>query len=254
MPIMGGIEATKEISKKFPEVKVIVLSSFEEKSLINKAIAAGAKGYISKNLIAKDLAAAIRSVHRGGLHFGGDYYRPKSIKRKAPQSNLPTSEIKTTSTRTKGNYFYRIIPGLTLSFVLAELGNFLSNFRAFEVFDSLILAMLLGIFVRALFKIPQFYQPGIAFSSKRILKTAIILLGFELSWENLSQLGGRGITIEILTFLASFIFCCRFGKYLGVSGKLTGLIAAGTSVCGASAVIATSAVVETKDCGGDTKR
>jgi DNA-binding NarL/FixJ family response regulator/DMSO/TMAO reductase YedYZ heme-binding membrane subunit len=69
MPVMGGIEATKEISKKFPEVNVIVLSSFEDDPVILEAIAAGAKGYLLKNMMAKDLAAAIRSVHRGAAHF-----------------------------------------------------------------------------------------------------------------------------------------------------------------------------------------
>ncbi len=69
MPIMGGIEATKEISKQFPEVNVIVLSSFEDDPLIKDAISAGAKGYLLKNMMAEDLAAAIRSVHRGASHF-----------------------------------------------------------------------------------------------------------------------------------------------------------------------------------------
>ncbi|MGL5793541.1 MAG: response regulator [Waterburya sp.] len=69
MPIMGGIEATKEISKQFPEVNVIVLSSFEDDPVILEAIAAGAKGYLLKNMMAEDLAAAIRSVNRGASHF-----------------------------------------------------------------------------------------------------------------------------------------------------------------------------------------
>lgn len=69
MPVMGGIEATKEISKQFPEVKVIVLSSFEDDPVILEAITAGAKGYLLKNMMAEDLAAAIHSVHRGASHF-----------------------------------------------------------------------------------------------------------------------------------------------------------------------------------------
>lgn len=69
MPVMGGIEATKEISKQFPEVNVIVLSSFEDDPVILEAITAGAKGYLLKNMMAEDLAAAIHSVHRGASHF-----------------------------------------------------------------------------------------------------------------------------------------------------------------------------------------
>jgi DNA-binding NarL/FixJ family response regulator/DMSO/TMAO reductase YedYZ heme-binding membrane subunit len=69
MPVMGGIETTTEISKLFPEVKVIVLSGFEDDPIILEAIAAGAKGYLLKNMITEDLASAIRSVHRGSSHF-----------------------------------------------------------------------------------------------------------------------------------------------------------------------------------------
>ncbi|BAZ44113.1 conserved membrane protein [Chondrocystis sp. NIES-4102] len=69
MPVMGGIEATKEISKKFPQVNVIVLSSFEDEPIILEAIAAGAKGYLLKNMVGEDIAAAIRAVHRGSSHF-----------------------------------------------------------------------------------------------------------------------------------------------------------------------------------------
>ena len=69
MPVMGGVETTKEISKLFPEVKVIVLSSFEDDSIILEAIAAGAKGYLLKNTIAQDLVSAVRTVDRGFAHF-----------------------------------------------------------------------------------------------------------------------------------------------------------------------------------------
>lgn len=69
MPVMGGIEATKEITKQFPEVKIIVLSTFKDESTILEAIAAGAKGYLLKNMIAEDLASAIRGVDYGSAHF-----------------------------------------------------------------------------------------------------------------------------------------------------------------------------------------
>ena len=69
MPVMDGMELTKVISKKFPEIKVIVLSSSEDDATILKAIALGAKGYLLKNTIARDLTSAIHSVYRGSAHF-----------------------------------------------------------------------------------------------------------------------------------------------------------------------------------------
>ena len=69
MPVMDGVETTAEISKLFPEIKVIVLSNVKDDSVIIKAISAGANGYLSKNTIAKDLASAISAVDRGYSHF-----------------------------------------------------------------------------------------------------------------------------------------------------------------------------------------
>ena len=69
MPVLDGIETTQEISERFPEVKVIVLSSFEDNRLVLKAIAAGAQGYLLKNTTAQDLVSAIHSVYRGCAYF-----------------------------------------------------------------------------------------------------------------------------------------------------------------------------------------
>lgn len=68
-PVTGGIETTKEISKLFPEVKIVVLTSFEDDPIVLEAIAAGAKGYLLKNMITPDLTSAIRSVDRGSANF-----------------------------------------------------------------------------------------------------------------------------------------------------------------------------------------
>jgi DNA-binding NarL/FixJ family response regulator/DMSO/TMAO reductase YedYZ heme-binding membrane subunit len=69
MPVMGGIEATRKITQQFPEVKVIVLSTFEDDPTIIDAIKAGAKGYLIKNMNTEDLTAAIRAVERGSSHL-----------------------------------------------------------------------------------------------------------------------------------------------------------------------------------------
>jgi len=65
MPLMGGIKATEAITQKFPDIKVIVLSTFEEDFYIMDSIAAGAKGYLLKDMPAHKLASAIRAVHDG---------------------------------------------------------------------------------------------------------------------------------------------------------------------------------------------
>ncbi|MGL5938818.1 MAG: response regulator [Waterburya sp.] len=69
MPVMGGIEATRKITQEFPEVKVIVLSTFEDDPTIIDAIKAGAKSYLIKNMNTEDITAAIRAVNRGSSHL-----------------------------------------------------------------------------------------------------------------------------------------------------------------------------------------
>jgi NarL family two-component system response regulator LiaR len=65
MPGMDGATATAEIRKTCPDVQVIALTSFPEDDLVQRALAAGAIGYLLKNVSAEDLANAIRSAHAG---------------------------------------------------------------------------------------------------------------------------------------------------------------------------------------------
>jgi NarL family two-component system response regulator LiaR len=65
MPVMDGMEATRQILQKNPEMKIIFLTSFQEQDLVEQALQSGAKGYLLKNASADDLANAIRSAHAG---------------------------------------------------------------------------------------------------------------------------------------------------------------------------------------------
>jgi DNA-binding NarL/FixJ family response regulator len=66
MPLMNGVEATVHIKNEFPQVKVMILTTFEELDYVRDALAAGAEGYLLKAIHPKDLAAGIRLVHHGG--------------------------------------------------------------------------------------------------------------------------------------------------------------------------------------------
>ena len=65
MPVMDGMEATRQILQKNPEMKIIFLTSFQEQDLVEQALQLGAKGYLLKNASAEELANAIRSAHAG---------------------------------------------------------------------------------------------------------------------------------------------------------------------------------------------
>jgi DNA-binding NarL/FixJ family response regulator len=69
MPIMDGREATRLICDRFPETKVLVLSTFDDDQYISDAMKAGAKGYLLKDMPSEELAQAIRLLHCGYTQF-----------------------------------------------------------------------------------------------------------------------------------------------------------------------------------------
>lgn len=66
MPEMDGVEATRQLAARQPECRVIILTTFDDESIIFEGLRAGALGYLLKDVSGEELAAAIREVHRGG--------------------------------------------------------------------------------------------------------------------------------------------------------------------------------------------
>lgn len=65
MPVMGGVEAIQEIQSRWPEIKIVAMTSFEEEDLVKDAISSGAIGFLMKNASIDELAVAIRNAHAG---------------------------------------------------------------------------------------------------------------------------------------------------------------------------------------------
>ena len=72
MPGMDGITATRQIRQKYPDVKVIALTSFAEPNIVQGALQAGAIGYLQKNVTAKELARAIHSACDGKMTLSSE--------------------------------------------------------------------------------------------------------------------------------------------------------------------------------------
>jgi DNA-binding NarL/FixJ family response regulator len=66
MPVMDGVEATRQIARQWPAVKVVILTSFSEQQRVLAALDAGAEGYVLKHADPEQILAAIDAVHRGG--------------------------------------------------------------------------------------------------------------------------------------------------------------------------------------------
>jgi DNA-binding NarL/FixJ family response regulator len=75
MPVMDGVEATRQIKAAWPQIRVIILTTFQEISYVVDALGAGAEGYLLKAIHPKDLAAGIKWVHQGGTLIPQDIAR-----------------------------------------------------------------------------------------------------------------------------------------------------------------------------------
>ncbi len=140
-----------------------------------------------------------------------------------------------------------MIPGLIAVTLLAWASISLHSLPQFASISALMIAIVLGMLVRNTIGVPAACTPGIRFSLRRILRFAIMLLGFQLSARQIMEVGGTGLAIVAVTLVSAFAFTTWLGKRLGVDRKLSELIAAGTSICGASAIVATNAVTEGTD-------
>lgn len=144
-------------------------------------------------------------------------------------------------------WLLQILPGVSLTAGLAFLAILMRSYLGLNFFSSLTWAILLGMLVRNTVGVAQVYQPGITFSLKRILKLGIILLGMQLSLTQAISIGSTGLFVAVTSVCSTFFFTCWLGQRLKVSKKLTQLIAGGTSICGAAAVVAVSTAIDSSD-------
>ena len=141
----------------------------------------------------------------------------------------------------------RLLPGLLLTFILAAVAFELRSLLGITALSPLIVAIVLGMAFHNTIGTPGAFKPGVAFSMRRILRFAIVLLGLQLSFAQLIKVGTVGLAIIAVTLAATFVFTVWLGRRLGIDRKLAQLIAAGTSICGASAIIATNTVTRASD-------
>jgi uncharacterized integral membrane protein (TIGR00698 family) len=147
--------------------------------------------------------------------------------------------------RSKG--ILSLASGLLLTASLAGVAFGFRFLSGITLFSPLIIAIAFGIVINNSVGVPVRALPGIAFSLKRVLRLAIILLGFQLTLSQVAVVGASGFAIIVMTLVSTFLFTTLMGRMLRIEPKLTQLIAAGTSICGASAVIGTNAVTDTSD-------
>lgn len=138
-------------------------------------------------------------------------------------------------------------PGLILTGLITAAAYGLRELPEVSTFSPLILAIVAGMLFHNTVGTPARAKAGVTFALRKILRFAIILLGLQLTATQIAEVGASGLAVIALTLIATFLFTTWLGHLLGVERSLAQLIAAGTSICGASAVIATNTVTNAHD-------
>lgn len=138
------------------------------------------------------------------------------------------------------------ILGVAICFCIAGVSVFLEKIIPGEILGASIIALFMGTIINSFFH-PSWIKPALKFTSKRILKVAIILLGASLSISTIMSVGKMTFFVMIFTFAMCFGGGYFIRKLFGLNWKLGNLISAGTGICGGSAIAAISPVIDAED-------
>ncbi|MDR1046838.1 MAG: response regulator transcription factor [Treponema sp.] len=89
MPEMDGVEAVREIKPRYPDIKIIMLSTYHEDALVRSAILAGASGYLLKDISPTELITAIRALNSGIVQISPEIARSLVEQRYAGENKKP---------------------------------------------------------------------------------------------------------------------------------------------------------------------
>lgn len=116
-----------------------------------------------------------------------------------------------------------------------------------EVIGAPVIAILAGMVTGLLIKDKTSFKDGIAFTSKKILQYAVILLGFGLNLATIGEVGAASLPIILSTIATSLIVAFILHKLMHIPSKISTLIGVGSSICGGSAIAATAPVIHADD-------
>lgn len=142
----------------------------------------------------------------------------------------------------------KYILGILLCLAISVPSWFLVMFvPALEVIGAPVIAIIAGMILSLIIKKKDAFTDGIAFTSKKILQYAVILLGFGLNLATIGKVGLTSLPIIISTIATSLIVAFVMYKLLKVPSKTATLIGVGSSICGGSAIAATAPVIDADD-------
>ena len=116
----------------------------------------------------------------------------------------------------------KFAPGLLLAATLAVAARWLHEFAALNGISALMLAILLGMAMRNTAGVSTVFNEGIRLAMRRVLRLAIVLLGFQISLTQIAQVGWEGFLIVAATLAGTFVFTVWLGRRLGIDPENCG--------------------------------
>ncbi len=137
--------------------------------------------------------------------------------------------------------------GIGLTLIIALVAKYLAGFPFLSIMGQLVIAILIGIAWRATIGLPEQLVTGTNFSSKKLLRLGIILLGMRLNLMDIVNAGPKVflIAVIVITFTLSVVY--GLAQLFKVEKRLGILTACGTAICGAAAVVAIAPQIKAKD-------
>jgi uncharacterized integral membrane protein (TIGR00698 family) len=113
--------------------------------------------------------------------------------------------------------------------------------------STFLLAIILGMLLRNIIKFPKIFEPGFKFCVAKLLRLGIIFLGIRLSILAIAKIGLVAVIVVVVCITAGIVLASLYARIFKVSNRLGTLIAAGTAICGVSAIVATSPTIGAKE-------
>ena len=139
------------------------------------------------------------------------------------------------------------LPGLIVALIIAAVAKLIADNLPIHLISASVIALFIGMIINSIRKPNQTFAPGIKFTSKKLLKFAIILLGASLNITTIMHVGSVSLIVMVFTLLTCFGGGYFIGKALGINWKMSNLISAGTGICGGSAIAAIAPAIDAED-------
>ena len=148
------------------------------------------------------------------------------------------------SNKSKNGYMF--ILGVAICVVVSVLAIMIEKLIPGDILGASIIALFLGTIINSFFH-PDWIKPALKFTSKKVLKLSIILLGASLSVSTIMSVDKMTFFVMFFTFAMCFGGGYFVRKLFGLNWKLSNLISAGTGICGGSAIAAIAPVIDADD-------